>query len=1049
MPTTTQLRELIDRCFAAHSVAGLVEVLGLAGEPMPVDISEGVCCVQHGRRGQLAAIVVTAPQFNLAEVTATARALRASNYTQLQLYIFCDEAFAEIVVASFGLGEHLLMLKLQRDHVRGADIEALAEMIPHDGEQGIALAARHGRALDRGRVTRRFFCDFAAQRDLVANAWTGIPEGRRQDREQLSLLLLSRLMFLYFLQHRDYLGGDRNYLVRRMREWTASPGKRTFYHAALKPLFFAVLNRRPEQRPARARAFGELPYLNGGLFERHITERRHPRIDLPDACVIGVFENLLERYRFTARETSENEIASVQDIGIDPEMLGRVFEGLMSEKNRSATGTFYTPAPTVDRLVRASLTALLAPRIGAANARSLIDDDDARLLDAEQRKFTAGLLREARVLDPACGSGAFLLGSLARMSSAAAAVTDADTLAIRRELVAGNLFGVDLQNDAAQLCALRLWLALVPGEACEVQPLPNLDRQVRQGDSLVDPIDLRSTAVPTSVRSAIRAIAPAAAAYAHAEPVARPHLLRAITRTERTLARAWLTGLHTSLKHELADLSARSEERDLFGDITTAARVARAELTRVRERASDVRRLLRTVRLRGDLPFFSYGVHFPEPTLNGFHLIVCNPPWVRAHNWSQAISALVQRRFEVCRARPWRAPYDASPPAGAHQTDLALLFLERALDLLAPDGILGIILPAKFMRSLSAASARRMLLERTELVSIEDHSLDQRSIFQADAFAAVVVARKRPNVIGSNIIDLTAVRRKQNPTTYQARQSDLPLITGDSGAPWLIVPPELRRVLGHMLRGRMIGAIPELNVRRGIVTGCNDALILQDVEPKMSGLAVIRAEGYTKARTPSDFEAVVEQQCIAPLVRGCDIRPWKVDLQRSLLCRSVPGDASRAARYVARHDVTMPRLSLIDSAVAWHDLARNFNAVVIRSNTVALNTVYYISVPPPTAHLLCAYFNSLPMRVFARAIAERAKDAHFRFFAWTVSLLPLPLEWMAFESKRLRDISEAAHADAMTPALNAELDAIVGRAFGLSRPEMRTLAEFDDWLGGA
>jgi hypothetical protein len=99
------------------------------------------------------------------------------------------------------------------------------------------------------------------------------------------------------------------------------------------------------------------------------------------------------------------------------------------------------------------------------------------------------------------------------------------------------------------------------------------------------------------------------------------------------------------------------------------------------------------------------------------------------------------------------------------------------------------------------------------------------------------------------------------------------------------------------------------------------------------------------------------------------------------------------------------------------------------------------------AHVLCAYFNSLPVRTFARAIAERAKDAHFRFFAWTVSLLPLPSNWRRFESARLLELSHAAHAaGSIEKDSQTELDEIVARAFELSRSDQRALELFDEWL---
>src|SRR5690606_21239428 len=111
----------------------------------------------------------------------------------------------------------------------------------------------------------------------------------------------------------------------------------------------------------------------------------------------------------------------------------------------------------------------------------------------ERRRELAAGLAGLRILDPACGSGAFLVGALSRLARVRAALGGGAAAEVRREIVGRSLHGVDVQEDAALLCALRLWLALaVEGndDTGPPPPLPNLDRRIRQGDALVDPIDL-------------------------------------------------------------------------------------------------------------------------------------------------------------------------------------------------------------------------------------------------------------------------------------------------------------------------------------------------------------------------------------------------------------------------------------------------------------------------------------------------------------------------------------------------------------------------------
>jgi hypothetical protein len=208
-------------------------------------------------------------------VRDVARAVRALDPIAFHLCIIADRDYARCALACDGPDRALRHILLERDTLRASDIDVIAEMMPRQGEAASAVALRFGRALDRARVTQRFFRDVVGTRDQVARAWTGIPRNSRQSRDALALLLLSRLLFLYFLQRRGQLAGDTEYLPNLLRQRNARAGDRTFYRSSLRTLFFGVLNRRPEKRTAAALALGELPYLNGGLFEEHRLESRY------------------------------------------------------------------------------------------------------------------------------------------------------------------------------------------------------------------------------------------------------------------------------------------------------------------------------------------------------------------------------------------------------------------------------------------------------------------------------------------------------------------------------------------------------------------------------------------------------------------------------------------------------------------------------------------------------------------------------------------------------------------------------------------------------
>ena len=188
-------------------------------------------------------------------------------------------------------------------------------------------------------------------------------------RHELALLQLTRVLFLYFVQAKGWLDGSERFLPARVDDCLFR--RRRIHRDLLLPLFFGTLNRPLTDRRGAARVFGRIPFLNGGLFEPHSLERRfHP--DIPDPVWRDAFDTLFERYHFTVAEAGPGSIA--------PEMLGRVFEGVMDPFARKGSGTYYTPAAVVRGLIDAALAGYIGGQLGLTDAESL-----ARLESGDQR----------------------------------------------------------------------------------------------------------------------------------------------------------------------------------------------------------------------------------------------------------------------------------------------------------------------------------------------------------------------------------------------------------------------------------------------------------------------------------------------------------------------------------------------------------------------------------------------------------------------------------------------------------------------------------------
>ncbi len=251
--------------------------------------------------------------------------------------------------------------------VTPSDAETLRTLAVLPDAHDVLTHARWLDVLGRDALSRRFY---GALEGVVSSlAAEAIGRASHEDRRATAILDLSRLFFLVFLEAKGWLDNDPRFLEHRFASCMERGGH--FHTRVLLPLFFGTLNTPLRHRAATARSFGRIPFLNGGLFARTPLERR-AKLIFPDAAIGTVFSELLLRYRFTAREDS----AAWSEAAIDPEMLGKAFESLMSSQERRASGAYYTPQPIVEAVTRAALaSALRGAAPPTAIDRALAGDD--------------------------------------------------------------------------------------------------------------------------------------------------------------------------------------------------------------------------------------------------------------------------------------------------------------------------------------------------------------------------------------------------------------------------------------------------------------------------------------------------------------------------------------------------------------------------------------------------------------------------------------------------------------------------------------------------
>jgi SAM-dependent methyltransferase len=657
-------------------------------------------------------------------------------------------------------------LVIDPDAVVDSDAETLAALAASAGLDATTTHARWLDLLGRESLTRRFYRALDRAVDDLATTLT-VPAGSRRPlpeaRRALALLYASRMLFLAFLEAKGWLDGDRGFLMRVYAQCVGAAGG--FHHRVLRPLFFGTLNTPVSRRAPAAIRFGRIPFLNGGLFCPTPLEQRLRRVVFSDAALGAFVGDLLGHYRFTAREDQ----STWSEAAIDPEMLGKSFEALMAPDTRRTTGAYYTPQSLVAQITEDALShALASPEAPSAVIAALLRGEcvEPTAHDPVRRR-----LRTLRVLDPACGSGAFLVHALDVLAALAGRVGDhRPPSERRRNVLARSIFGVDINPTAVWLCELRLWLSVVienketdPGA---IVPLPNLDRNVRVGDALAggafgDPG--RGAARGRETPSAAR-MARLRERYSRAVGLRKREALRALDQAERNRALITLERELARVTRERLDAVTLARGRDLFGAPTgrEGASTTRVEL---RRRARSLRARIAAVRDGAALPF-AFAAHFGDvEDAGGFDLVLGNPPWVRPHAVPVVDRERLRRDFAVCRDGLWaRGATIARAGRGfGAQVDVAALFVERSLTVARPGGVVALLLPAKLWRCLAGGGVRRLVSEQSTILGIEDWS-DARASFDAAVYPSLVLLQRleRPTPAAA-VVDAEDGRAHRDP----------------------------------------------------------------------------------------------------------------------------------------------------------------------------------------------------------------------------------------------------------------------------------------------
>ncbi|MEH2008252.1 Eco57I restriction-modification methylase domain-containing protein [Nostoc sp.] len=368
------------------------------------------------------------------------------------------------------------------------------------------------RGFDVEPVTKKFYKEFQEQHQKFLQFVKGIDN--ETDRRWYTSVILNRLMFVYFLQRKGFIDNeDLNYLQNKL-ELSKQKAENHFYDEFLKALFFESFAKPEFERDLSVKELvGKVKYLNGGLFLKHHIEEKY-NISIVDEAFEQVL-NLFGRYSWNLDDTPEGK-----DNQINPDVLGFIFEKYINQK---AFGAYYTRPQITEYLCDRTIHKLIVDRVNDA-----LSDKDKPFEDINEllikldtnvsRLLIEKILPNLSILDPACGSGAFLVAAMKTLIFIYAAIIGTIELQgdkklkdwlksqktehlsieyfIKKRIIRDNLYGIDIMEEATKIAKLRLFLALVSSanNVDELEPLPNIDFNIMAGNSLIGLIKVDETA---------------------------------------------------------------------------------------------------------------------------------------------------------------------------------------------------------------------------------------------------------------------------------------------------------------------------------------------------------------------------------------------------------------------------------------------------------------------------------------------------------------------------------------------------------------------------
>jgi hypothetical protein len=700
----------------------------------------------------------------------------------------------------------------------------------------------------------------------------------------------------------------------------------------------------------------------------------------------AVLRELFGRFNFTIAESTPYDV----QVAVDPEMLGKVFEELVT--GRHETGSYYTPRPIVAFMCRESLKGYLTTRVenlSAEAAAAFVDDNRVDQLTVGQAREVLAALETVTALDPACGSGAYLLGMMQELIEQQLLLYNSDLIQgakdlyeLKLEVIERNLYGVDIDPFSVNIAMLRLWLSLVidydgPGDP---PPLPNLAFKIVCGDSLLAPDpQVATTLFREQVHRQVTELVRRKGEFMREVGERKRKVERQIKNTEAQI-REWLS-------YDLAPTPTGSVDwRVRFAEVFDA---------------------------RG-----------------GFDIVLANPPYVRMELFRD-IKPTLRKNY---------------PLTHSDRADLYVYFYDRALQLLHPDGMLVIISSNKWLRANYGARLRSHIAKIAAVLSVTDFG-DLPVFEAATAYPMILVAQKGSRNGSPCFTSVKSLGPPYPDMRMLVEQSGQLLpASAISGENWhLSDGASALRLQAMTAMSVPLSEYSQGLIYYGVKTGLNSAFIITSakraeliaanpecaevIKPLVIGKDIRKWGINNGDRWLLYMYHGVDSRRLPAVI--AHLRPYRQQLEQRATEQEWYELQQPQMRYMPafeRHKIVMP------------DIAKGLRFAFDTSGAYLTNTAYFI----PTDDLyLLGVLNSQPVEDFYMDMSAQIRGGYVRFFRQYVERIPVP-KAPATDRSAIADLVQrcldAKGQGTQVAEWEAEINARVTRLYGLSEQEPGRIA---------